>query len=285
VLFDSHCHAWTLWPYDTAVPDPTSRGSAEALLWEMDAHGVERAAIVCARIGGGAGGNGFANDDNNAYVARFAETHPDRITSWVDVDSFWRSEHHSEGATERLLQEVDRTGVSGFTHYVDARNDGWLRTEDAARFFRAAADTGLIASLAVTAAWFDDLRMIAVANPTLPLLIHHLSHPQTPGDVDALIALADLSNVGVKVSGFNYNSPEKWNFPYPASQALFRTIHGAFGAKRLYWGSDFPASRDQLTYRQSIEVLRSHATFLTQVELDDILGDNLSRLVAHPRLS
>jgi Predicted metal-dependent hydrolase of the TIM-barrel fold len=285
MLFDSHCHAWRRWPYDTAVPDPDSRGSIAALLYEMDTHDVERAAVVCARIGGGAGGDGFTNEDNNDYVARFAAAHPDRIVPLVDVDCPWRPEHHAPGAAERLLAEIERSGAIGFTHYVAADNDGWLRTDDAAEFFHAAADAGLVASLAVTAPWFDDLRVIAAANPSLPILIHHMAHPSSTAELDALIALAELPNIGVKVSGFNYNASRDWDFPYPESQAVFRTIADGFGTHRLYWGSDFPASRDQLSYRQSIEVVRTHADFLTPDQLDGVLGDNLAALVARPRLT
>lgn len=285
MLVDAHCHAWRRWPYDTAVPDPDSRGSIEALLYEMDTHGVERATVVCARIGGGAAGAGFANDDNNDYVARFAATHPDRIAALVDVDCLWRPEHHTPGAAGRLLAEAARTGAVGFTHYVQPANDGWFRTDDAAEFFRTAAEAGLIASLAVTAPWFDDLRMLAAANPSMPVLIHHMSHPSSDADLDSLLALAELPNIGVKVSGFNYTASDAWDFPYPEVQAVFARIVDGFGSHRLYWGSDFPASRDQLTYRQAIEVVRSHAGFLAPEQLDGILGDNLAALLARPRLT
>lgn len=285
MLFDAHCHAWRRWPYDTAVPDRASRGSAEALLYEMDTHGVERAAIVAARIGGGAGGDGEANEDNNRYVARFAATHPDRITAWVDVDCVWRPEYHTAGAATRLLDEVERAGASGFTHYFGGENDGWLRSEDGRELFASAARTGLIASLAVSMPWFDDLRQTAIDHPTLPILIHHLGQPRSSEDLEGLLGLADLPNIGVKVSGFNYSTLRFWDYPYPDVQNRYRRIANAFGPMRLYWGSDFPASRDQLTYTQSIEVVREHSAFLAPGELAGVLGDNLAALTADPRLT
>ena len=50
MIVDSHCHAWRRWPYQPPVPDPESRGLVEQLLWEMDRHGVDRAAVVDAAL-------------------------------------------------------------------------------------------------------------------------------------------------------------------------------------------------------------------------------------------
>jgi predicted TIM-barrel fold metal-dependent hydrolase len=283
-MFDAHCHAWRRWPYDTTVPDRDSRGSIESLLWEMDAAGVERAAVVCARIGGGAGGDGYANEDDNAYVSAFAAAHADRMTAWVDVDCAWRDEYHAPGAADRLRAETDRAAVSGFTHYLREQDDGWLGSDEAAAFFAVAAERRLIASLALSPVWFAGLREIALRHPGLPILVHHLGLPRSDDDARAVLGLADLGNIGVKVSGFNYNSARSWDYPYPDAQDWYRRIAGAFGAHRLFWGSDWPASRDQLTYRQSIEVVREHSPFLSPAELDAVLGGNLERLVADRRM-
>ena len=283
MIVDTHCHAWRRWPYDTSVPDPDTRGSAESLLYEMDRGGVAHAAVVCARIGGGAGGDGFANDDNNEYVREAASRHPDRLTAWIDVDCVWRAEYHAPGAAARLRAALDSSGARGFTHYVTQSNDGWLRTDDAAEYFAVAAERGVVASLALGSAWFADLSVIAEAYPSLPILLHHMAMPsQGPGredEIAALLALARHPSIGVKISGFNYNAARWWEYPYPSSLALFRRIFDAFGPARLYWGSDFPASRDQLTYRQSIEVVRTHTAFLGESAVAAILGGNAARLL------
>lgn len=283
-LWDAHAHAWRLWPYDASVPDPEARGSADALLRELDAHGVERAVVVCARIGGGRDGAGFANADNNDYVAQAVRRHPDRLIAWVDVDSMWSDEHHAPGAARRLREALERAEARGFTHYVRETNDGWLRGDDAGELFRTAAQLGVIASLSIGAEWFDDLEAVARANPTLPILIHHLSLPRPErrdADLAALTALAVRGNIGVKVSGLQHMSARGWDFPYRDVQPVLRRVLEAFGAERLYWGSDFPASRDLLTYRQAIEVVREHAG-LTAGDRAGILGGNLRRLLLDP---
>ena len=69
-IIDSHCHAWRRWPYQPPVPDFESRGLVEQLLFEMDAAGVDQAAVVCARI--------EHNPDDNDYVAECVRRYPSR---------------------------------------------------------------------------------------------------------------------------------------------------------------------------------------------------------------
>jgi predicted TIM-barrel fold metal-dependent hydrolase len=291
MIADAHCHAWEKWPYDIKVPDADHRGSIQALLYEMDTHEVEFSAVVCARIGGHQGGEGHANPDNNEYVSEFAKAHPDRFTAWVDVDCIWRPEHHSLGVIDRFTQILHKNNPSGFTHYFGGTNDGWLRSEEGIEFFELAADRGLIASLAVGQNWFDDLSIVAQHNPTLPILIHHMSMPAKSAndyeseDLAALEKLSVNKNIGIKISGFNYNSKKYWDYPYVDSHKLFEKIVQYFGTARLYWGSDFPASRDQITYTQAIEVLRSESTFLEKGEIDSILGLNLRKILKNPKIT
>jgi predicted TIM-barrel fold metal-dependent hydrolase len=283
MIVDTHCHAWRQWPYDASVPDPSTRGSIESLLYEMDANGVDHAAVVCARIGGGYGGNGFANEDNNDYVLAAVQRHPDRLSAWIDVDCAWRPDHHAPGAADRLRAALEQTGARGFTHYVAAENDGWLRSDDGREFFDVADQAGVLASLAIGPAWAEDLGVIAAEHPQLPILIHHLGTPglgaERERDLPALLALAAHQSVGVKVSGFPYNSARAWDYPYPDAIDLFTRVLAAFGPERLYWASDFPASRHQLTYRQSLEVVREHFAFAGEAVVAAILGGSAARLL------
>lgn len=284
MIIDTHCHAWRVWPYDLDVPDPESRGSIGSLLYEMDLHGVDHATVVCARIGGGAGGDGAANEDNNDYVLEAAAALPDRLTAWIDVDCVWRADHHAPGAAGRLAAALESSGARGFTHYVDATNDGWLRTSEADDFFAVAADANVVASMAVGPAWLDDLAVIAARFPSLRILLHHMGMPSHDASRSEQIAslrrIAAIPSVGMKVSGFNYNAVRTWDYPYPESVDLFRTLFDAFGGERLFWGSDYPASRDMLTYRQALEAVRSHCAFVGDDALQRILGANAALLLS-----
>ncbi len=139
-IIDSHCHAWSYWPYRPEVPDPEQRGRVEQLLHEMDAHGIDQALVVCAQID--------HNPDNNAYVADHVAAYPGRLHQIADLDSAWSSTYHVPGADQRLRQMADRWPIKGFTHYLARSDDGaWLVSDDGLALFTAAADLGLFASL------------------------------------------------------------------------------------------------------------------------------------------
>ncbi|WP_343074834.1 amidohydrolase family protein [Phytoactinopolyspora alkaliphila] len=267
------------------MPDPDTRGSVETLLDELDRHQVERALVICARIGATAGPE-CRNDDNNDYVAAAVRRHPDRLVMAADVDSRWLPEHHTSGAAARLRETATRYGISAFTHYVGDEDDGWLTTDDGTEFFAAAADLGLIASLAVTPSWFGAVGHIARLLPGLPILLHHsglvrLWSSSFEDDIRTLLELAEAPNVFVKVPGFHYLSRPSFEYPFPeACTRVLRPLADTFGAHRLIWGSDFPVAQSHLTYRQSLALVQDHTPFWTDAERSQVMGATLEGLLA-----
>ena len=282
-VIDSHCHAWRCWPYDAAVPDPRQRGSIEALLYEMDVHGVERAAVICARIGHEVG-PAFGNDDNNDYVAAAVAERPDRLVQFPDVDCVWRPEHHTPGAAGRLQQAVDRYGPPGFTHYVGPADDGWFASEEGVAFFETADDLGLLVSLAAGPAWQPAIRALAERLPGLRILLHHQAGvrlgPGLATELEAVLANADLPNLYIKASGFHYLTEPSWDYPYArAREQILRPLVEAYGADRVAWGSDFPAARWHLTYTQSVEAFRACSSWMSEPEMGMLFGGTMAALL------
>jgi L-fuconolactonase len=284
VIFDSHCHAWRAWPYDATVPDPEHRGSIESLLYEMDQHGVDRAMVVCARIGDDVG-PAWSNDDNNAYVDAAVRLFPDRLSMVADIDCSWRPEYHTAGAAARLQEAVDRYDLVGFTHYVRLPEDGWFDSDDGRAFFEVAAANDLLASIAAGPAWQPAIHRLAQRHPDLPILLHHqgelrLGSPTFAVDLAAVVAGAAFANIHVKASGFHYLTEPSWDYPYTRARAEVLTpLLDAFGPHRLLWGSDFPAARWHLTYTQSLEAFRSLPPLVGHPGLEQIMGGNLAELV------
>src|SRR5579875_418755 len=273
-ILDSHCHAWRTWPYPPLVPDEGSRGSVDQLVYEMDVHGVAEALVVCAAIDN--------NPDNVGYVSFAKARYPDRLHLVADLDRPRHSTHHHPGSADRLRALADRYELTGFTHYVGA-NDGWLAGDDADSLFAAARDLGLLVSLAAGPSWQADLRRLADRYPEVPVLCHHLGGVAAGAAEDGLRQLVESAshpNIYVKVSGFHYASTRGWDHPWPDAVALFRRIFEAFGPDRLCWASDFPASTRHCTYRQSLEVVRTHCDFLSHDDLRRILGGTLQTILS-----
>ena len=289
MIFDAHTHLWQRWP-DPGFPDPGTRGSVTALLYEMDTNEVERALVICARAGREAG-PGYTNDDNNEVVADAVARHPDRLVMAADVDGFWvMEEHHKAGAADRLRAAVERFGLTVITHYVTEFDDGWFTSPDGLEFFAVAAELGLVVSLGMAPDWQPALGEVARTFPTVPFLVHHLGFarknlPDYERYFAGVLANADVANIFIKVSGFQYVALEDWDFPYlDVQETVFQPLLSAYGAGRLIWGSDYPAARSSLTYRQSLEVIRTHASGLDPEARSRILARNMVDLLSNPRL-
>jgi predicted TIM-barrel fold metal-dependent hydrolase len=279
-ILDSHCHAWRVWPYAPLVPDETSRGTIEQLLYEMDSHGIDQATVVCAAIEN--------NPGNIDYVSFAQARYPGRIRLVADLDCTWHETYHRGGSADRLRALSDHYELVGFTHYVAGENDGWLASDEAEALFCAAGERGLLVSLAAGPAWQADLRSLARRHPDVPILCHHLGGVPAggPGDTAGLRELTksvSCPNIYVKASGFHYASGQGWDYPWPDAIRLFRQIFEAFGPARLCWASDFPACTRHCTYRQSLEVIRTHCSFLQADDLRLILGGTLQSILGRCR--
>ena len=284
-ILDSHCHAWRLWPYSPLVPDEGSRGTIDQLLYEMDLNRVSEAAVVCAGIDN--------NPDNVNYVAFANERHLGRFHIVGDLDCTWSATYHRPGASDRLRALTDQYPLAGFTHYVREVNDGWLASDEAEAVFAVAEQRGLLVSFAAGPAWQADLRVIARRHPSVPVLCHHLAGLRTATALKASgnattaysDALAEVTtsmqvdNIYIKVSGFHYASAEGWDYPWPEATVIFQRLFEAFGPHRLCWGSDFPASKRYCTYRQSLEVVRSHCSFLSEDDRRMVFGGTLKSIL------
>jgi L-fuconolactonase len=275
-ILDSHCHAWQRWPYLPPVPDEQSRGTADQLLYELDANGVEQALVVCAAI--------EKNPDNIEYVASARARHPTRLRLVADLDCTWSTTYHTPGSAGRLRELDDRYRLTGFAHYLAEENDGWLRSDEADGLFAAAAERHLIVSLGASTNWHADLRTLAHRHPSVPVLCQTLGGvraeegPDSPGLAEVL-ASADVPSIYVKVAGFHYASARGWDYPWTDAIAVLARIFAAFGPARLCFGSDFPASTRFCTFRQTLAAVREHCPFFGPQDLALVLGGTLGRLL------
>jgi predicted TIM-barrel fold metal-dependent hydrolase len=76
-----------------------------------------------------------------------------------------------------------------------------------------------------------------------------------------------------------------WDYPYPEAQQLIRGLRDTFGASKLIWGSDMPNVERFCTYRQSVDYVRKHCSFLSHEERELILGRNAADLIELDRIA
>jgi predicted TIM-barrel fold metal-dependent hydrolase len=204
----------------------------------------------------------------------------------VDVDSRWSSTYHQAGAAGRLGSLCDRLSPEGVSHYLAPDNDGWLASDEGHAFFAAASRRGLIVGLAATPSWFADIRSVATSFPATPVLLNHLGlvtmHPDGVAAGLAILrqgAGSGCDNLIVKVSGYYYGSATPSSYPFPDQLEIVRAFYETWGPRRMVWASDYPASAPHITYRQSLELIREHATFIAPPDLPLILGGTMRALL------
>ena len=90
---------------------------------------------------------------------------------------------------------------------------------------------------------------------------------------------AEVPNIYLKMSGFGYVSQVEWDYPYSDTFWMVRKLYEHYGPERLCWASDYPPVLGYMTYKQSIEVFRTHCDFIPQKDREMILGENMQRLL------
>jgi predicted TIM-barrel fold metal-dependent hydrolase len=198
----------------------------------------------------------------------------------------WMPTYHTPGAAERLAEAVRAYNLRGFTHYVADADDGsWFFSADGQAFLTTAASLNQIVSLSLPVALQPVLRRLAEQISDTPFLCHHMGNPVTEQGPQGK-ALADIlesasrPNIHIKLSGFHYAAPIGWEYPHAASRFIVRALYDNFGPERLHWGSDYPVVRWAMTYRQALEVIRTHcADIIPAPDMDRVLGSSLHDLL------
>ena len=285
MIIDSHCHAWSYWPYQNTnshepsqlpVPNPETWGNVEQLIYEMDNNNVDKATIVSAQI--------WHNPDNNEYISKSVKKYKDRIYQFADFDSNWSKTYHSEGSSERLEKIIEKLDIIGFTHYLGDDDGSWLYSEEGIKLFKIADKHGLIASIAGAPKHQKSIRKVAEIFPNLPILCHHMSGMNNSNtdlnNINDVLESSKYNNIFLKFSGYNYviGADRRWDFPYSDALWIYKEAYQKFGSN-MVWGSDFPVVKFSSTYKQALEVINKYCDFISEDDKKLILGNNLKKLL------
>ncbi|HJM76422.1 MAG TPA: amidohydrolase family protein [Dehalococcoidia bacterium] len=232
----------------TAVLHGPSEATGDQMVAAMDAVGVDGALLVSPYT---------MYEYDASYAQEVYAAHPTRF---------------------RLIKPVDPSDPAVADTIAD-----WATTEGAVAIrimlnrvtWQDGADPGLNRVLAAAAqhslpvnllCWgrLEQATQMAAANPDTTLVIDHLGlvqpfeppAPENPfGELPAVLALAELPNVTIKISGACTLSHEP--FPYNDIWEPVTRILDAFGIDRCMWGTDWTRAVGLLTYSEGVEAFRT----------------------------
>lgn len=226
------------------------------MLAAMDGAGIDRTVLVQALT---------AHGDDNTYLADCLECYPARFTGVMAVDV------HAPDLIQRV-RDMSARGLVGLRLFAkDQPTDSpvdWLGHEKLFPLWQHAGETGLPVSVQTTGP-FDALQTVLSRFKETSVVLDHLGwramtdgHPDMSGRT--LMALAAFPNLYLKVTTLNFQAASLDTAA--AYDALLATVVPRFGAERIVWGSNFPASPGNLG--QILRDARERLSFCSAGELE-----------------
>jgi L-fuconolactonase len=243
----------------------------EALVTAMDAAGVAKAAIVQAST---------AYGHDNSYVTEAIAAFPQRFTGVFSVDVL------ADDAVERMRYWLAR-GLSGMRLFTTGSTmpgqQTWFADPRTYPAWTYAAEADVPVCMQMTPKGFPELRALMDRFPKVRIILDHLARPTLvdgpPYAADAeFFALADYPNVFLKVTPLNV-SPESWG--KATAESFFGALIARFGAARIAWGSNFPATAGTLS--DILGKARAAFAFASAADREAIFGRTAQML--YPKLA
>ena len=259
-ITDAHIH---LWANDQApVHHWRSPFSMDDALREMDAAGIAGAV------------NQPPNWDtaSNEYAAQAAEAYPDRFATlgWFPLD-----EKAAEESADRLLA---MPGMLGMRFILALPENSELLTGGKLEWLWSVAnERELPMSLFILPQQINAVGDIAKRYPKMRLLIDHLSVlpfvklPDAKDSVDQLLCLSSHANIAVKATAVPGMATD--NYPFTSTHEILKITFDAFGAERMFWGTDFTRMRASMS--ECVNLFVKELDWLKGSELEAVMGASL----------
>ena len=277
---DAHVHIFARlsdeFPREVGGLAPADKeGTAEQLLREMDAAGIDRTVLIEM--------NG-TRIEYHKYVTHCVEKWPDRFTATGLVDV------NDPDPPARLRTLVEATGIEGI-RLGDLGDPEAARVEDLKSYalFQCADELGININIYTGSANIACVEMLAQAFPHVNISLDHLGvMPSTPGSPDRwgrprfdneplppatyprVLDMARFPNVNIKVSGEYAFS--KAPYPYGDMVPMVEQIYHTYGPERMMWCSDFPWIVEEPGYGNLVDLPDRHLPTLSEDEKAMIMG-------------
>ncbi|MDB5922618.1 MAG: hypothetical protein JWN13_1554 [Betaproteobacteria bacterium] len=275
LIVDSQVHIWAPntaerpWPPPSEpYPHRAEPLTQDELLKEMDAAGVHRALLVAPAWEG----------PRNDVVLAAADAHPDRfaVMGRIDLDA-----PALPGVIESWLERHGMLGIRFTVHRAQQRA---LLTESRLDWLWPRAErAGVPIMLFARHEDSHIIDAIAERHPALKLALDHLgltdgNDEQAFRNLDDLLKLARRPNVALKLSCLPIYTSDA--YPYRRLHSHLRRVYDAFGAERLFWGTDL--SRLPCSYREAVTMFTQEMPWLEAEALELTMGRALCDWLGWP---
>lgn len=232
----------------------------EQMVEVMDEAGVHKAAIVQAATCYGY---------DNSYLADSVQRYPGRFTGVGSVDFL------AADAAEKIRAWYDRgiTGLrlftGGSTKEIDA---DWLVDPASFPAWECASAMKIPVVIQTDPSGLGHVAALATRFPDAFILLDHCARP-TINDgppyakAASLFAMAQYKNIRIKVTPRTFDKVREGKAD---AETFFAKLVGAFGASRLAWGSNFPASDGKMS--TNLEVGKQCLASLSETDRAWIFG-------------
>jgi predicted TIM-barrel fold metal-dependent hydrolase len=209
--------------------------SVEQMIAAMDQAGIAKSALVQASTCYG---------HDNSYVADAVAAHPDRFTGVFSIDPL------AADAPEKIRYWIGRklTGMRLFTAGSTTSQLDWIDDPRSFAAWQSAGDAGIPICMQMTVAAIPQLTNMLKRFPQVRVILDHLAKPSlSDGPPYAaaadVFALAAYRNLYLKLTPRTAAEAQSGKAT-PAS--FFPLLVEKFGAARIAWGSNYPASQGTL---------------------------------------
>jgi len=245
--------------------------TVEDMVAAMDKAGVASSALVQAATCYGY---------NNTYVADAVAQYPDRFTAVGTMDVL------APDAVDVMKSWIDR-GVTGLRMYTGGSklefDFSWLDDPRSFPVWQYAGENGISICVQARAPAFPIVEKIAERFPQTRIILDHLARMDTTdgppyANAAPLFGLAAKPNIYLKVTPRSFDLA---NSGKASPETFFPRLVAEFGANRIAFGSNYPASEG--TLKQIVDRARDNLKSLSVEDQNWILGGTAE--ILYPKLA
>lgn len=266
LIVDAQVHIWGAhtaerpWPeYGFGKEHRPVPLSAEQLVADMDAAGVDRAVLVPPS---------WEGEYNDLAIAA-AQDHPGRFATMGRFDIGDRANE------ARMADWKKQPGMLGIRlTFLRAEQQQWLKDGSVDWFWARAEELG-IPVMVLPPQQIPQIDRVAERYPGLRLVIDHLSMSNDIAEpfsvIKDVLTLARHKNVAVKASCLPKFTSEP--YPYAGIRHHIEAVLDHFGPDRMFWGTD--VTRLPCSYRQGVTHFTEELPFLKGEDLARVMGTGI----------